>query len=747
MRPTRIELAGFLSYSEPTTLDLSAVTAGAIVGINGSGKTSLIEALGWCLYGKGRGRGPDDFVSDTATGCRVAVEFDIGAASYRVERERSSLSARKSSLTLAARSPDADTWHPVGGDRIAETQEAIEGLLGMDFDTWTASSFIAQGKADRFTEMKPRERKALLAEVLQLGQYQTLADRARETEREMAGEHAELLRRGEQIEEVLAGEEQARAGVDVAEDARAKATAAVDQAEGVEAAARARLDEARHAVSAAEGLTQRLGEMRTHRVNERARLEEQYARTATARDHARLAATEASGDLARLRGSAGLGTGVQAQAVAAGLEADRLEAEQRELGEECSREEAEARAEQERAAGAERSYAEAAERMQGLARTKDAECFTCGQPLTDEHRATMRSELEERMSALMRTRHENEGKAKSRLTRAEGLRSRAGALGGEASRLREKAVEASRAAERAAADAERIPDTERRLAAAEQASAEQEQTAERLAGEIEGLMETPSQERELELQVESAQSARHDLAVHEEAHRTAERHLANDRMVLTEAAAALGRAQEALTRFEGLRTEQAEVSSRAEALGAERFRWATLAQAFGPDGIPAFIIENAVPQIDQEANRLLSSLTDGRFSVRIESLRAKKTGGLKETLDIAVADETAERPLEELSGGERQCVDLALRIALSRLLAHRAGHPMETLILDEAFNALDVGRRQRAIEVMRSLLEEFRLLLFVTHDRDMAEAFPTRIRVSKDEGSSSIEVDGELVNA
>ena len=106
IRPLRVELSGFLSYAEPTTLDLGDLPAAVIVGPNGAGKTSLVEALLWSLFGKGRGRSPDVFVSAGKTECRVTFDFTLEGQEYRVIRERSLHAGGKSYLGLFRWEPE-----------------------------------------------------------------------------------------------------------------------------------------------------------------------------------------------------------------------------------------------------------------------------------------------------------------------------------------------------------------------------------------------------------------------------------------------------------------------------------------------------------------------------------------------------------------------------------------------------------------------------------------------------------------
>ncbi|MBI4531139.1 MAG: AAA family ATPase, partial [Candidatus Latescibacteria bacterium] len=121
----------------------------------------------------------------------------------------------------------------------------------------------------------------------------------------------------------------------------------------------------------------------------------------------------------------------------------------------------------------------------------------------------------------------------------------------------------------------------------------------------------------------------------------------------------------------------------------ELFIYDHLTRAFGKDGIPALIIENAIPEIEEEANAILARLTDNRTQIAIESLRDLKKGGTRETLDIKISDELGTRSYEVYSGGEAFRTDFSIRIALSKLLAKRAGTKLRTLVIDEGFGTQD----------------------------------------------------------
>ena len=162
-----------------------------------------------------------------------------------------------------------------------------------------------------------------------------------------------------------------------------------------------------------------------------------------------------------------------------------------------------------------------------------------------------------------------------------------------------------------------------------------------------------------------------------------------------------------------------------------------LDKAFGKDGIQALIIENAVPQIAEEANAILARLTDNRIQVAFESLRDLKKGGTRETLDVKIADEVGERSYHLYSGGEAFRTNFALRIALSKVLAMRSGTRLHTLFIDEGFGTQDEQGLEQLIEAIQKISEDFKKVLIVTHLDQLKSAFPVQIEVAKHPDSGS----------
>ncbi len=157
-----------------------------------------------------------------------------------------------------------------------------------------------------------------------------------------------------------------------------------------------------------------------------------------------------------------------------------------------------------------------------------------------------------------------------------------------------------------------------------------------------------------------------------------------------------------------------------------------LVEAFGKKGVQAMLIETAIPEIEEEANRLLGRMTDNQMHLTFEMQREKKQGGgAIETLDIKIADALGTRVYDAFSGGEAMRVNFAIRVALSRLLARRAGASLETLVIDEGFGTLDAQGRERFVEAITSVQHDFKRILVITHLDELKERFPAQIEITK----------------
>ena len=185
-------------------------------------------------------------------------------------------------------------------------------------------------------------------------------------------------------------------------------------------------------------------------------------------------------------------------------------------------------------------------------------------------------------------------------------------------------------------------------------------------------------------------------------------------------------------------TEKSEKEKQLNLAVKEAAIYHELAEAFGKKGIQALLIETALPEIENEANRLLSRMTDNRMHVKIETQKETQKGDVTETLEIKISDELGTRNYEMYSGGEAFRINFAIRIALSRLLARRAGAPLPTLIIDEGFGTQDASGIEKLKEAINSIQDDFEKILVITHVEELRDAFPARIDVIKTADGSTI---------
>lgn len=203
----------------------------------------------------------------------------------------------------------------------------------------------------------------------------------------------------------------------------------------------------------------------------------------------------------------------------------------------------------------------------------------------------------------------------------------------------------------------------------------------------------------------------------------------------------VGAAEQKVAVLDNLRQAAKELALERTELTILLGRLERLERACGHNGVQALLIEHALPDIENSANDILERLTGGHMRVRFETQRALKTRDEKiEALDIRIEDDSGDRPYENFSGGEQFRINFAIRLALSRLLAKRAGARLQTLVIDEGFGSQDPDGRQRLVEAINTIQGDFQRIFIITHIDELRDAFPARIEVTKTRDGSAIQV-------
>ena len=193
----------------------------------------------------------------------------------------------------------------------------------------------------------------------------------------------------------------------------------------------------------------------------------------------------------------------------------------------------------------------------------------------------------------------------------------------------------------------------------------------------------------------------------------------------------LGEKRALLQRAEEAAAELVAAEGRRRTLAERKGLFDELTQAFGKKGVQALLIETAIPEIEREANQLLGRMTDNQMHLTFETQRDTKKGDVAETLEIKIADGLGTRDYDAYSGGEAFRLNFAIRVALAKLLARRAGARLETLVIDEGFGSQDNKGRERLVEAITSVQTEFKHILVITHIQELKDLFPVQIEITK----------------
>ena len=193
MIPLKLTVRNFMCYRDDVpSLDLDGVHVACLCGDNGHGKSALLDAITWALWGEARARTQEELVHQGRSDMAVELDFKAREQTYRVSRKYSRTARGSQSTLLELQILTGDGGRPITGNTVRDTEARIRDLLHMDYDTFVNTAFLLQGRADEFTRSTPARRKECLAEVLDLAYYRRLEERARERSRDASGRLREI---------------------------------------------------------------------------------------------------------------------------------------------------------------------------------------------------------------------------------------------------------------------------------------------------------------------------------------------------------------------------------------------------------------------------------------------------------------------------------------------------------------------------------------------------------------------------
>jgi exonuclease SbcC len=186
MIPRQLQLRNFMCYrADVPPLNFDGIAIACLSGENGAGKSALLDAITWALWGEARLRSDDDLIALGETEMSVDLTFALDSQEYRVLRRRTKGKRGQSHLDFQVQALAG--WKVLSGATLRETQQRIDQTLRMGFETFSNSAFLRQGRADEFTRKEPSKRKQVLADILGLSVYESLETASKARAREIDG--------------------------------------------------------------------------------------------------------------------------------------------------------------------------------------------------------------------------------------------------------------------------------------------------------------------------------------------------------------------------------------------------------------------------------------------------------------------------------------------------------------------------------------------------------------------------------
>lgn len=212
-----------------------------------------------------------------------------------------------------------------------------------------------------------------------------------------------------------------------------------------------------------------------------------------------------------------------------------------------------------------------------------------------------------------------------------------------------------------------------------------------------------------------------------------------ERLELDRILADVGGTQQRLHHLSAIAAQHQELQQQCQQTRRQVQVYGELARAYGHNGIPAAIVERALPELEAEANRILGQLTQSQLHLHFVTQRSgRRQGTVVDTLDIVIADPRGSRPYETYSGGEAFRINFAIRLALSRFMTQRAGTRLQTLLIDEGFGTQDATGRELLVAAINAVADDFACLLAITHLPSLRDRFPSRIQVERSVTGSTL---------
>jgi DNA repair protein SbcC/Rad50 len=185
--PRHVKLKGFLCYKSEQEIDFDGnASLWMLSGLNGSGKSSIFDAITYALFGHHRGGGQhaQELINKDGDGLLVEFDFLLDGKTYRAKRTlrrrtTGGAAGTQQMFRLDSNGDGPRGWLPIEGTGQKREFDAwVAENIGLTYDTFTSSVLLLQGKAEKLLDSKPEGRREVLAGIVDLQRYEELHQKA-----------------------------------------------------------------------------------------------------------------------------------------------------------------------------------------------------------------------------------------------------------------------------------------------------------------------------------------------------------------------------------------------------------------------------------------------------------------------------------------------------------------------------------------------------------------------------------------
>lgn len=673
MLPKYLKVQGFRSYID-TTIDFTSFgNIFCVIGENGAGKSSIIEMISTALYWcnsctDAKGSGMDECINSNCNSFTIEFCFVMNGIEYIVNTSK----IRGESRTL-----DFYINGVNQSEKVSETQEKINSILKMNYDTFMDTVCIGQGASSRFMNKKPAERKQTLMQILDVQKFEDYENKAKEKKKQIKDELDSLKYKIDILEDSFIDVFTVEKSINNdKKELKSKERELVKLKKDLEIIQKEKIEY--------ENNIQRQQELQKSIIAARNQME----RNIDKKNELEKRINEISQNLPIVI-----------------EDTDSLEKQLEEIKKSIDVIKEDISDKKSILAVIDNKLNDYRNKYNRFVNYNESVCELCGNKITDEHK-------ESHLATLKKSIDNGEKKRTEVINIIDSLNRKGKSLVSDGKTLQQT-----------------ISCIQRSNAIKYDLQKEYDYVHKQYDEYIELVKESTEQYDSLKV-----------LIVNIEKKTFNDDELKNNifsiESKITSLKNDIAKNTQLLETHQKNKDKIKEIEKRVKILKEQQTDYTSIITAFSKNGIPASIISHDIPEMEDEVNKILKIISNDTMSIQyITTKNGKKK--LVDTLEIVVSDGNTSRMYETYSGGEKFRIDFACHIGMAKFLTKRAGASIDFLIIDEGLGSQDDFSKQKFIESIMSLNQLFKQIMVVTHIQDLQNVFDNRILVQKNQLTGS----------